>query len=65
MKLFLGLLLILILSSCKHGTDDNRIIINLNDLEDTIEYSSFVDSVPCLQEDKMSIKSNPRNNFIH
>ena len=34
MKLFLGLLLILILSSCKHGTDDNRIIINLNDLEE-------------------------------
>lgn len=54
MKLFLGLLLILILSSCKHGTDDNRIIINLNDLEDTIEYSSFVDSVSyltlCLEE---------------
>ena len=54
MKLFLGLLLILILSSCEHETSDNRIIIKLNDLENSIEYSSFVDSVSyltlCLEE---------------
>lgn len=54
MRLFLGLLLIFVLSSCKHEQNDNRIIINLNDLEDAIEYSSFVDSVSyltlCLEE---------------
>lgn len=55
MKSFCAILLLLVLLSCNNHQNDNHVVVDLNDVEERLEYSSFVDSVSyitlCLEED--------------